>query len=442
MVVGAGLAGLTAAWRLQQAGFKVEVFERESQASGRVKSVQLAGCTVDAGATMFLPAYKEARALIQELGLSAELEPPCGAAVIPRDGRMHAIDLSAPMSAVFTRAISWHAKLSLIRLLFTFLRVRSRLNFLSLAGARGQDMQTLQDYCHSRFPAEVYTYVLNPAIKFLYLHTGSSGSIIELLWWIAATGRGPLHSLRCGSSSLTDALAARLRVHVNTEVTAVERLGARVRLSARGPDGTTQQHDADACLVTVPGPICAEICREGLSKKQREFLRETRYDPCFHVSLCTQQRPSSNALMFMLPDEFDADLATVIFAHHIGASRVPADRGIVNAYFMRDWCLRHAHASDEELVRLTQAQLRRWIPEVDALHGWHVQRWQQAAAISEVGACERIAAFESEMDPASPIQIIGDFLAQASMNVAVASANQAAQRLIDRGEAGQSQVSL
>lgn len=436
LVVGAGLAGLTAACRLQQAGFEVEVFERETQPSGRVKSIRLAGCTVDTGATVFLPAYAEALALIGEMGLSAELEPPRGAAMIPRDGRMHAIDIDAPWRAVFTRVVGWRSKFSLVRLLFSLLALRRRLGFLSLSSARGHDLETLQEYCRSRFAPEVYTYLLNPAIKFLYLHNGSSGSIIELLWWMAATGRGRLNSLRRGSSSLTDALASRLRVRTQTEVTAVARSGAGVVVSVRSADGTTHQHEADACVVTVPGPVSAQICRDGLSEAQRDFLRSTRYDPCITVSLCTRRRPAGDALMFMLPDEFDADLATVIFAHHIGASRVPPDRGVVNAYFMGEWCARHGHESDESILRLAQARLRAWIPEVEELHDGHVQRWPRAAAISEVGACERIAAFEAEVDPASPIQVIGDFLAQASMNVAVATANRAAQRLIHREAAG------
>lgn len=432
IVVGAGLCGLTAAWRLQQAGFAVKVFEREACTAGRVKSIPLAGCTVDTGATVFLSAYTDTLALIEEMGLTLELETPRGAAVIPREGRLHGIPLAAPWKALFTRVIGWRSKLSLLLLLFSFLAVRARLNFLSLAGARGADLQTLQDYCRPRFPDEVYTYLLNPAIKFLYLHNGESGSVIELLWWLGAAGLGAPTSLRRGSSSLTDALAERLAVQVTTEVVEVMRRGAGVRVTVRDAGGALQVHDADVCLVTTPAPISAAICKDGLSTAQREFLVRRRYDPCFNITLCTRRRPRGDALMFMLPDAFDDALATVIFAHHIGDSRAPADRGIVNAYFMREWCQAHAQESDEVLIRLAQERLRRWIPEVDDLHGGHVQRWQHSAAISEVGDCAGIAAFEAEVDPQAPIQVIGDFLAQASMNVAVSSANRTAARLIAR----------
>jgi monoamine oxidase len=73
-VVGAGLAGLTAAYRLQQAGFNVKVFEATERPGGRVLTYyqgssheELGGKFLDDGVES-----KEIRALIQELGLSIE----------------------------------------------------------------------------------------------------------------------------------------------------------------------------------------------------------------------------------------------------------------------------------------------------------------------------------------------------------------------------------
>ena len=53
VVAGAGIAGLTAAYRLQQAGWGVEVFEAEPRAGGRVETIVRQGYCVDTGATAF-----------------------------------------------------------------------------------------------------------------------------------------------------------------------------------------------------------------------------------------------------------------------------------------------------------------------------------------------------------------------------------------------------
>ncbi len=431
-VIGAGIGGLTAAWRLQQAGFEVEVFESAARPGGRLRSLQVAGSVIDTGATVFLPAYRETIELIREMGLEADLQAVRGSVVIPRDGRLHAIDIDAPLKAVLTPLIGWRSKLALIAPLMKFWSLRKALGFLSLGGAAGHDDETLAAYCQRRFAPEVYTYLLNPALKFLYLHNGESGSLVELLWWMRASGRGKPRSLRLGSESLTDALARRLKIHTQSEVTQISRDAEGVRIAVQNADAATRIHRADVCVVTVPGTIAAAICKDGLSERQRAFLHSRRYDPSICVSFCTRARPALDALMLMMPDDADADLATIIFAHNIGPQRAPAEQGLINAYFMKPWSERHGREPDEALMRLAQAHVAAWVPEVCELVAWNVQRWSHTAAISEPGDCARMRAFESEVDPQSPIQIIGDFQAQASMNVAVANANRAARRLIGR----------
>jgi hypothetical protein len=125
-------------------------------------------------------------------------------------------------------------------------------------------------------------------------------------------------------------------------------------------------------------------------------------------------------------------MATIIFGHRIGASRVPADRGIVNAYFMKHWSEPRWSERDDAIVRAAQAEVLPLVPEVGDLRAANVQRWSHSAAISNVGDCAAAADFEADVDPASPIQFTGDYQVQASMNVAVANANRVARRLIDQ----------
>jgi hypothetical protein len=70
------------------------------------------------------------------------------------------------------------------------------------------------------------------------------------------------------------------------------------------------------------------------------------------------------------------------------------------------------------------------VAEVDELDGFHIQQWEYNAALSEVGACAKIRQFVENSDPASPIQVIGDYLAEASINVAVTTANRAVEQLV------------
>jgi monoamine oxidase len=69
-VVGAGLAGLTAAYELQRAGAEVVVLEARDRVGGRVWSRRLEnGAVVEMGAEFVLPGNTAVRELAAELGL-------------------------------------------------------------------------------------------------------------------------------------------------------------------------------------------------------------------------------------------------------------------------------------------------------------------------------------------------------------------------------------
>ncbi|WP_068923806.1 flavin monoamine oxidase family protein [Planobispora rosea] len=68
VVVGAGLAGLTAADQLTRAGYDVVVVEGRDRVGGRIRKAEIAGVSVDAGATWVAPGHTAVRDLASRLG--------------------------------------------------------------------------------------------------------------------------------------------------------------------------------------------------------------------------------------------------------------------------------------------------------------------------------------------------------------------------------------
>jgi protoporphyrinogen/coproporphyrinogen III oxidase len=75
VIVGGGISGLTAAYRLKEAGFEVTLLEREDTVGGKARSSSADGITFDWGPNGFLSNAPETLQLMRDLELEDELEP-------------------------------------------------------------------------------------------------------------------------------------------------------------------------------------------------------------------------------------------------------------------------------------------------------------------------------------------------------------------------------
>src|SRR4030095_4154443 len=90
-IVGGGIAGLAAAYELQQHGVATRVFEASSRPGGVIASERFDGWVIDEGPDSMLVQKPAAVALCRELGIADRLihnRPPRPACVL-RDGRLH-----------------------------------------------------------------------------------------------------------------------------------------------------------------------------------------------------------------------------------------------------------------------------------------------------------------------------------------------------------------
>lgn len=99
VVVGAGLAGLTAAAALHGAGRTVAVVEARAQVGGRVKTLTDEDLCLDLGATWHWANQPSIRALAAELGMETFPQYREGRAVVEEGAGLRRIDLPPPAPA-------------------------------------------------------------------------------------------------------------------------------------------------------------------------------------------------------------------------------------------------------------------------------------------------------------------------------------------------------
>jgi monoamine oxidase len=107
-VIGAGFAGLTAAWRLAQAGRSVVVLEARDRVGGRVWTERLAdGTAVDRGGAWLGPGQDRLYALAAEMGVGTYPTFAAGDHLLVTDDRLHRY------RGLIPKGLGWFALLSL-----------------------------------------------------------------------------------------------------------------------------------------------------------------------------------------------------------------------------------------------------------------------------------------------------------------------------------------
>lgn len=87
VVIGAGMAGLSAALHLREAGANVTVFESSDRVGGRTNSEHHDGYLYERGTQFYVNTYRNALGLIKEMGLLADLRPTSDWISVFKDAR-------------------------------------------------------------------------------------------------------------------------------------------------------------------------------------------------------------------------------------------------------------------------------------------------------------------------------------------------------------------
>jgi oxygen-dependent protoporphyrinogen oxidase len=271
-VLGAGVTGLTAAYRLLKLGHRVRVFEQSAHVGGSVRTEEVDGWLVEAGPNSLLSGERAADALIDELGLAPErlaADPAAKNRYIVRRGRAIAAPV-APPALITSPLFSAGAKLRLISELWSKRRVRS--TDVSLA-----------EFVASHFGQEFVDYALNPFVGGVYAGNPaklsarhsfpklweleqSHGSIIRGQIALAkerrarGEARAGIFSFRHGLQTITDTLAQRISpgaIALNAKLDAIV---PGDRWSVVWHDDTaTHTQVYDLVVAALPAPALAQL---------------------------------------------------------------------------------------------------------------------------------------------------------------------------------------
>ena len=287
-ILGGGIAGLTAAFELEQQGIDFELFEASKRIGGKIQSERIKGFLVEHGPNSLQNSSPLMQRIIDTCGLAKDqiyADEAAKKRFVVRNSIPTALPMSPP-ALLASNFFSWSAKLRLAREPF-------------VSSFRGSNEESVAEFIRRRLGKEILDFAVDPFVTGIFAGNPELLSIkhafprlFDLEQEKGSLLKGMLsrknndsrtHSRRIftfkeGVQMLTDALASRFkdRIHTDKEVTSIIPSGRRWRIDAK-QGNHEETRNFDAVISTIPLPQLRKVNLEvGLG---RAPLNTVSYPP-------------------------------------------------------------------------------------------------------------------------------------------------------------------
>lgn len=172
-IIGGGIAGISAAVFLRQAGHVPVVFEKEAELGGCIKTIQKDGYTLECGPNTVLQNTEGFKELIKALDLEKKMLFPNEEAAqnrfVVKNRKLNRVPAKPP-EFISNKLISFSAKLRMLYDLFL---------------SKSERDMSVADFVRRRFGTSFYEYFLNPFVTGIYAGDPEKMSTkysMKLLW--------------------------------------------------------------------------------------------------------------------------------------------------------------------------------------------------------------------------------------------------------------------
>ena len=294
VILGAGVAGLVAAWELRKAGHDVTILEAQAHPGGRVHTIR-EGLSDDlyaeAGAGRIPDTHEVTLKWVNYFGL--ELEPfyPADLARVALvKGRRIKIPADQPLdlSQVPLRLTPEERKVGLDNLFEHYCGELSRQEGNHIREDWPPEIARLRDISISDFLRQ--HGASEDAIHYMLLgfEENSAADYIKDI----SNEHAPLRKIKGGNDRFPRAFAAQLKdvIRYGCAVEHIERGETRIRISCRSA-GTLDHMDADAVICTIPYTVLRHIpVTPDWSSAKRKVIDNLYYGPCVRTTYQVSRR--------------------------------------------------------------------------------------------------------------------------------------------------------
>jgi len=429
IVVGAGVAGLTAAYTLQQRGVSVTVLERSERIGGRIHTDRVDGFAIDAGAQFLSADYSILLGLIDVLGSRSALTETSRCSAIVRAGRPCRVHAGRPLSLLLGGLVSGRGWLRFLKDgLLAGWRAR-RLPFADYSAWHLFDDADAAEWASDCYGRESYEYIVEPMMQALFYQSPQGMSRALVLAVVKSLIRGrPTMALCGGLSMLPRLLAAHLDVRLKTPVRSLQVGRKQVVVNT-----DEERYRAERVILATTASVARAVYPQASEAEQK--LMRTPYSSTLNIAVATEpgfRRDSclEDVYGVLIPGAERQVIAAVTIEANKSPGHVPCGE-LLNVMLADKAGRQLIDCPEEEVLIRVLPELERYFPGLsEAVRFVRIYRWEEAQPRSPVGRSKAICVYRRTCVPDRRVLLAGDYVGMPATEGAAETGVWAAGRIL------------
>jgi len=300
-IIGAGAAGLSAAWYLKKKGLTATIYEASSRTGGRIftaKNIMAPGLTTELGGEFIDSGHEELLQLAKELHINQYLD-------------LEFISETALQKEAYFFNKQHHTEREIITEFQPFAEaikknlaaLPQQIDHTTEGIAKELDSISIEEYLNRNGIGGVLYKLLDSAYLTEYgedIGNQSALNLITLLGSIESSSKAELfgasdehYKIKGGNQRLTDALAAKFanQTRLDYQLEAIKETGNKYTLTFQQKNGASKEINADIVLITIPFSLLRDVHIDvPMAEQKREAISSLSYGSNTKLMMGTTNR--------------------------------------------------------------------------------------------------------------------------------------------------------